>query len=213
MEGLSIQKIIINFVPLIIAVVLHEVAHGYTAYKLGDNTAKSLGRLSLNPLKHIDPFMTIILPGFLILSGSPIIFGGAKPVPVNIFNLRNPKRDMAIVAAAGPISNFILAAIGVLVILGINAVFGLKAVWLITFFFHWIIINVVLALFNLFPIPPLDGGRIAVGLLPKEIARPYAKLEKYGLLIVVGLLYLKVFDAYLLPVLQKVIEFIDYLLM
>jgi Zn-dependent protease len=213
MEGLTIEKIITNFVPLIIAVVLHEIAHGYTAYKLGDNTAKSLGRLSLNPIKHIDPFMTIILPGLLILSGSPIVFGGAKPVPVNIFNLRNPKRDMAIVAAAGPITNFILAGLGVLFLLGVKLIFGLKVVWLIYFFVQWIIINVILGLFNLFPIPPLDGGRIAVGLLPKEIARKYAKLERYGLLIVVGLLYLHVFDSYLMPVIEKLLEFIDYLLM
>lgn len=217
MDNLTIANIITQFVPLIIAVVVHEVAHGYTAYRLGDSTAKDLGRLSLNPIKHIDPFMTIILPGLLIASGSPVIFGGAKPVPVNIFKLRHPKRDMAIVAAAGPISNFILAVFGILAMIIVKHTIGIETAdgeinLLIMFCFQWIFINVILGVFNLFPIPPLDGGRIMVGLLPKDLARSYAKIERFGLLIVIFLLYTEVIQSYLQPFVFALKSLIDYVL-
>jgi len=193
--------------PLLVAVILHEIAHGYVAYKLGDPTAKNLGRLSLNPIVHIDLFMTIIIPGLLILSGSPIIFGGAKPVPVNPMNLRNPRKDMMWVAIAGPITNFVLLAIffGLwYLFIAVGPFVAIASPFTADLFARWIsysmIINLVLALFNLIPVPPLDGGRIAVGLLPISLARPLAQLERYGLLIVVLLVYSGVFDKLLTPV-------------
>jgi Zn-dependent protease len=194
--------------PLLIAVILHEIAHGYVAERLGDPTARRLGRITLNPLKHIDPFMTIILPGMLILSGSPIIFGGAKPVPVNPMHFNNPRRDMAYVALAGPVTNFILAALFYLgyllfsfalpVFLAPPIVLAIFGLWLI----YGVLINLVLGLFNLLPVPPLDGGRIAVGFLPVPIARLWARLEPFGLVIVILLLFSGLFDAVLSPVIE-----------
>lgn len=206
----TLFKIITIAPPFALAIILHEIAHGYVANKLGDPTAKLLGRLTLNPIKHIDPFMSVILPALLIFSGSPIIFGGAKPVPVNILNLKNPKRDMAWVAVAGPITNFILALLCYLVF--INLVFfesilhllpQIVAVIIASWAFHGVLINLVLGLFNLLPVPPLDGGRIMVGILPSKLARKYAKLEKYGLLIVIALLYTGVVQDLLGPVLEQ----------
>ncbi|MCO6431492.1 MAG: site-2 protease family protein [Deltaproteobacteria bacterium] len=200
----------ISVAILIVAAVLHEISHGLAAYKLGDNTARNLGRITLNPIKHIDPFMTLILPAALVFSGSPIIFGGAKPVPVNPFNFKNPRRDMALVAAAGPISNFLLAAAAYFTVLlmGKFDLFDLlpEPVQLLTLgvILQWIMINIVLGIFNLFPVPPLDGGRIVTGLLPLKIARPYASLERYGILIVFALLYLGVVDDYMRLVLSGV---------
>lgn len=199
---------ILGFVPpLLIAVILHEIAHGWVAYKLGDPTAKQLGRITLNPIKHIDPMMTIILPGILLLSGSPFLFGGAKPVPVNPYNFKHPRRGMAYVAMAGPITNFILAALtllfGKLVLSFFPFIFNLLPTGALLVFLLWIaqgfLINVILGLFNLLPIPPLDGGRIAVGFLPLELARKIAGLEKWGLIIVMGLLFSGVLDKVLNP--------------
>ena len=212
MEDFSFLKIVVTFIPLIIAVAVHEAAHGLAADKLGDNTARQLGRITLNPIKHIDPVLTILLPGMLILSGSPIIFGGAKPVPVNIYNLRNPKRDMALVAAAGPASNFILAGIGSVFLLALNNLLGVNFYWLIIFFVQWIFINIILAVFNLFPLPPLDGGRIMTGLLPRELAAPYARLERYGFIILILLLFTGVISQYLMPIIELILQYIDFLL-
>ena len=200
-----IWKFITLGVPLVIAVVLHEVAHGWVAYKLGDPTAKSLGRITLNPLKHIDPMMTIILPTMLILSGSPIIFGGAKPVPVNPRYFPNPRRGMVYVAAAGPITNFILATIFGLALYGVSFLPTpdvdsstiIPRVLLSSLIFNSILVNLVLGLFNLVPVPPLDGGRIAVGLLPAGLAKALSKLERFGLLIVFALLYFGIIERYL----------------
>lgn len=206
----TLFKIIIIAPPFALAIILHEIAHGYVASRLGDPTAKLLGRLTLNPIKHIDPFMSVILPALLIFSGSPIIFGGAKPVPVNILNLKNPKRDMAWVAVAGPITNFVLALICYLIF--INLVFfesilhllpSILVVIIASWAFHGVLINLVLGLFNLLPVPPLDGGRIMVGILPTQLARKYAKLEKYGLLIVIALLYTGIVQDLLGPVLEQ----------
>lgn len=180
------------------------------ANKLGDPTAKALGRITLNPLKHIDPMMTIILPGILILSGSPFIFGGAKPVPVNPFNFKHPRRDMAYVAMAGPITNFIIAAltlfVGKIIISYFPFVLNMLPPTAMLVFLLWIaqsfLINIVLGMFNLLPIPPLDGGRIAVGFLPIELARKVAGLERWGLVIVVGLLFSGVLDKILHPLVQ-----------
>jgi Zn-dependent protease len=173
-------------IPVVIAITFHEAAHGFVARFLGDETAWKLGRVSLNSIKHIDPFGTILLPGFLLLLGSPFLFGYAKPVPVNFRALRNPRSGMVWVAAAGPAMNIALAIAFHLV--GYLPVTG--AQWAAENLKNALIINVVLAVFNMFPIPPLDGGRIAVGVLPDAFAARLAQLEPYGMLILIGLLFI-----------------------
>jgi len=176
--------------PVLVAITFHEAAHGYAARLLGDDTASRLGRVSLNPLRHIDLFGTIILPGLLLLARSPFLFGYARPVPVNFRALRNPRMGMVLVAAAGPAMNIGLA---------IAAAFSFHLVvylpltvarWTALNLKNALVINVVLAVFNLFPLPPLDGGRIAVGLLPNILARQLARLEPFGMTILIALLIL-----------------------
>jgi Zn-dependent protease len=187
-SGNAIYLVTVWTIPVIVAITFHEAAHGFVAHLLGDDTAWWLGRVSFNPAKHIDPFGTVILPGILLLLGAPFLFGYAKPVPVNFRNLRSPRRDMVLVAAAGPVMNIFLA---VLAALGFHLVGYLPvtaARWLADNLKNALILNVVLAVFNLFPLPPLDGGRILVGILPKAIAAPVARMEPYGLGILIGLL-------------------------
>lgn len=176
--------------PLLIAITFHEAAHGYVARHFGDDTASKLGRVTLNPLKHIDPFGTIVLPAMLLLTHAPFLFGYAKPVPVNFRGLRNPRLDMVWVAAAGPATNILLAIVAALAFRFIGYAPASAAQWIADNLKNALIINVVLAVFNMLPLPPLDGGRIAVGLLPDFLALPLARLERYGMLILIGILIL-----------------------
>ena len=188
MTSNAIYLITIWAIPVIIAITFHEAAHGFVAHRLGDDTAWRLGRVSLNPAKHIDPFGTILLPGILLWLHAPFLFGYAKPVPINFRKLRSPRRDMVLVAAAGPLMNILLAAIAALGFHLIGYLPVTAGQWLADNLKNALILNVVLAVFNLFPLPPLDGGRILVGILPKAIAAPVARLEPYGLAILIGLL-------------------------
>ena len=175
-------------IPVLIAITFHEAAHGFVAHMLGDDTAWRLGRVSFNPLKHVDPVGTILLPGILLLMRSPFLFGYAKPVPVNFRALRSPRRDMVLVAAAGPAMNIALAVVAALAFHIVGYLPTTIAPWLAANLKNGLIINVVLAVFNLFPLPPLDGGRILVGVLPKAMAAPVARLEPYGMVILLVLL-------------------------
>lgn len=185
-----VQKIAIWALPVIFAITVHEAAHGYTARFFGDRTAQMQGRLSLNPLKHIDPVGTLLVPGLLLLLGG-FLFGWAKPVPVDYRNLRNPRRDMAIVAAAGPAASGAMAlAWGLLLKFSIGVDGGGEGLWMGLRYMAvaGITINLVLMVLNLLPLPPLDGGRVVAGLLPPRLAYSYSKIEPYGLVILVVLM-------------------------
>ena len=199
MQDLSLmQNLVVWALPVLFAITLHEVAHGWTALQLGDNTAKSLGRLSLNPIKHIDPIGTLVLPATLLVFSSyllanPFLFGWAKPVPVDWRNLRKPKQDMILIAAAGPIANFFMAVLWVFVIkagLLLQPDGNNIGTWLVYMGLAGIMINLILMVLNLLPIPPLDGSRILTGFLPIKLARPYVQLERYGFFILIALLAL-----------------------
>jgi Zn-dependent protease len=187
MSAEAVYLVTIWAIPVIIAITFHEASHGFVAHLLGDDTAWRLGRVTFNPFKHVDPFGTILLPGLLLLLRSPFVFGYAKPVPVNFRALRSPRRDMVLVAAAGPVMNIALAVAAALAFHLVGYLPGTSAHWAAENLKNALIINVVLAVFNLFPLPPLDGGRILVGILPKPVAAPVARLEPYGLLILIGL--------------------------
>ena len=176
--------------PLVIAITFHEAAHGFVAHRLGDDTAYKLGRVSFNPLRHIDPFGTLIMPAILLLSHSPFLFGYAKPVPVNFRALRDPRIGMVLVALAGPATNIALALVAAVALHGVGLLPDNAAQWLFDNLKNALVINVILAIFNMMPIPPLDGGRVAVGLLPRALAIPLSRLEPFGMLILIGVLIL-----------------------
>lgn len=196
------QKFAIWLLPVLFAIVFHEVAHGWVADKLGDKTARMLGRLTLNPSKHIDPIGTLLIPGFLLLTHAGFLFGWAKPVPITTRNLRNPKIGMALVALAGPMSNFLMAIFWALIAklalpffaqgsdLGLQfTLTGLAGIW----------INLLLMVLNLLPLPPLDGGRIVSSLLPGRMAYQYDKIERFGFFILIGLMLTDILSSIMMP--------------
>jgi Zn-dependent protease len=207
----TIRQIAVWALPVLFAVVLHEVAHGWVANRLGDPTAARMGRLTLNPIAHIDLFGSILIPSLLIISGAPFLFGYAKPVPVNFHNLRKPKRDMIWVAAAGPVMNLLLALGAIIFLKSLDSLLSATGASgqpspvldfiapLALMARNAVIINVVLAVFNAFPLPPLDGGRILVGLLPEPHSSTVARLEPYGFLILFVLLITHALDKVIGP--------------
>lgn len=193
--GDIIRQATVWIIPVILAITLHEAAHGWAASRLGDPTARLMGRVTLNPIAHIDVFGTLILPAMLLLFKAPFLFGYAKPVPVNFSRLNNPRRDMALVAIAGPASNILLALIAALLFHAVDFAPESAEAWLVENLRNLFLLNLVLAVFNMLPIPPLDGGRILVSLLPDRLAWRVARLERAGLFIVIGVLFLLPFLA------------------
>jgi len=206
-----IQGISIWAIPVLLAIILHEVAHGWVAFKLGDDTAYWLGRLTLNPIKHIDPIGTILIPIILLVIGAPFLFGYAKPVPVNFRKLRNHNRDMILVALAGPVTNLLLALFSA-ALLYVTIHMLSSFIWLAEPLALMckasIMINMVLCIFNLIPLPPLDGGRVAVGLLPGRLSYQLSRVEPYGFVIIIVLLATGFFQTFIGPLIMGSSQFL-----
>ncbi len=192
-----IQAVAVYALPVIFAITLHEAAHAYAAKYFGDTTAYAAGRMSLNPIRHIDPFGTILLP-ILMYAFTPFVFGYAKPVPIDFSRLRNPKKQMAWVALAGPAANFVMA-FGWLLLATLLLVFGVTETYLHKVAQAGVFVNILMFVFNLVPIPPLDGGRIMTSMLPNRYAYQFAKIEPYGFFIVLALLYFNILNYWFMP--------------
>lgn len=196
-----IQTFAVYALPIVLAITLHEAAHAYAAKYLGDNTAYSLGRMSLNPIRHIDPVGTLLIPIVLFFAGSPFLFGYAKPVPVEFGRLRNPRRDMAWVAAAGPAANLVMALMWMLLALAL-IIIGTEEEFFMKVAQAGVLTNLVIFAFNLFPVLPLDGGRILNSFLPHKLAYKFSQLEPYGFFIVIALVFLGVLRYWMVPVMS-----------